>query len=94
MSASRITRGVSRGGPVALTVDGIRIECFAGETVATAMLAAGHSAFRTDSHDRERGLFCNMGACSECLVTLLPSGRRVRACLVEAHDGMEVATHG
>lgn len=94
MSATRISRGISRGGAIAITVDNMRIECFTGETLATAMLAAGQSAFRTDSKERERGLFCNMGACSECIVTLLPTGRRVRACLVEAQDGMKVATHG
>ena len=92
MSAHRITRGVSRGRPIAITVDGTRIECFAGETVAAAMLAADHAVFRADTRGQGRGMFCNMGVCSECLVTLIASGRRVRACLVEARDGMEVAT--
>lgn len=92
MSATRITQGVTRGGPIAITVDGTRIACFAGETVTAAMLAADHIAFRLDSRGHERGMFCNMGVCSECLVTLVASGRRVRACLVEAHDGMEVVT--
>ena len=94
MSATRTTRGVSRGRPIAITVDGTRIGCFAGETVAAAMLAADHIAFRMDTCGHERGMFCNMGVCSECLVTLVASGRRVRACLIEAHDGMEVTTHG
>ncbi|QCB56143.1 (2Fe-2S)-binding protein [Sphingopyxis sp. PAMC25046] len=92
MSATRITRGVNRGGPIAITVDGIRIECFAGETVAAAMLAADHAVFRADTRGQRRGMFCNMGVCSECLVTLIAGGPHVRACLVEARDGMEVAT--
>lgn len=92
MSATRISQGVTRGGPIEITVDGTPITCFAGETVAAAMLAADHVVFRMDAHGQGRGMFCNMGVCSECLVTLVASGRRVRACLIEARDGMEVAT--
>ncbi|HWW59470.1 MAG TPA: (2Fe-2S)-binding protein [Sphingopyxis sp.] len=92
MSATRISQGVTRGGPIEITVDGTPITCFAGETVAAAMLAADHAVFRVDTRGQGRGMFCNMGVCSECLVTLIASGRRVRACLVEARDGMEVAT--
>lgn len=94
MSATRISQGVTRGRPIAITVDGTRIACFAGETVAAAMLAADHVVFRMDGRGQGRGMFCNMGVCSECLITLVASGRRTRACLIEAHDGMEVATRG
>lgn len=92
MTATRITRDVGRGGSITITVDGMRIECFAGETVAAAMLAAAHVVFRVDARGQGRGMFCNMGVCSECLITLVASGRRVRACLIEARDGMEVTT--
>jgi sarcosine oxidase subunit alpha len=33
-----------------------------------------------------------MGTCSECMVTLLPSRRRVRACITPISDGLEVST--
>ena len=92
MTAARITQGVSRGRPITITVDGIRVECFAGETLAAAMLAADHAIFRVDTRGQGRGMFCNMGVCSECLVTLVASGRRLRACLIEARDGMEITT--
>ncbi|WP_448663942.1 2Fe-2S iron-sulfur cluster-binding protein [Sphingomonas sp. CJ20] len=94
MSATRIEPRVTRGNPITLIVDGERIACFAGEAVAAAMLAAGHMAFRRDSQGQPRGMFCNMGTCCECMVTLVANGRRVRACLVEAQDGLEVSTHG
>lgn len=90
----RIDQNVQRGEAIGLIVDGVRVAAFAGETVATAMLAAGEQAFRRDSRGTSRGLYCNMGTCSECLVTLVASGRRVRACLIEAADGLEIATHG
>lgn len=89
MNAVRIT-GVERGTAIRLTVDGAPVSAFAGETVAAAMLAAGHARFQSGG----RGLFCNMGTCCECLVTLVASGRRVRACLTEVTDGIEIVTDG
>lgn len=94
MSADRIIHGVVRGEPITIIVDGQPLACFAGETVAAAMLAAGVDAFRSDRRGKPRGLFCNMGSCYECQVTLVASGRRVRACLTQAVDAMEVATRG
>lgn len=94
MSAERITQDVERGAPITIVVDGQPVGCFAGETVATAMLAGGLDAFRTDQRGRPRGLLCNMGSCYECLVTDLATGRRVRACLAPAADDMEVSTRG
>ncbi|KQX25089.1 MULTISPECIES: 2Fe-2S iron-sulfur cluster-binding protein [unclassified Sphingomonas] len=89
----RIDRDTSRGPAATIRVDGVAIATFEGETIAAAMLQHG-PAFRRDTRGRDRGLFCNMGTCSECLVTLLPSRRRVRACMTEVADAMEVSTHG
>ncbi len=94
MNAKRITQGVERGAPISIIVDGVPVACFAGETLATAMLAAGQSAFRSDLNGQPRGLLCNMGSCYECQVTVVATGHRVRACLTPAQDGMEIATHG
>nr|WP_218821400.1 (2Fe-2S)-binding protein [Sphingomonas laterariae] len=90
----RIEADVTRGNAITIIVDGEALPAFAGETVATAMLAAGRQVFRADTGGKPRGLYCNMGTCSECLVTIVASGRRVRACLTEAVDGMEIATRG
>ncbi len=89
----RIERDTRRGRPITIRVDGVEVASFEGETLAAAMLEQG-PAFRLDTRGRERGLFCNMGSCSECLITLLPSRRRVRACITAASDGMELSTHG
>jgi len=89
----RIERDTRRGRPISIRVDGVEIGSFEGETVAAAMLEQD-VAFRRDTRGRDRGLFCNMGTCSECMVTLLPSRRRVRACITPASDGMELVTHG
>lgn len=86
--------GTERGEPFAILVDGEEMTAFAGETIATAMLAAGRAAMRRDRSGAPRGLFCNMGTCSECLVTVrADSGvRRVRACLTPAVSGLRVET--
>ncbi|WP_414902151.1 (2Fe-2S)-binding protein [Sphingomonas flavalba] len=86
--------GTERGEPFAILVDGEEMTAFAGETIATAMLAAGRAAMRRDRSGAPRGLFCNMGTCSECLVTVRADGgaQRVRACLTPAAPGLRVET--
>lgn len=91
----RSTHDVVRGAPLSLTVDGEPIDAFTGETLASVMLAADQRAFRHDRQGRPRGLFCNMGVCSECLVDVTTSAgpmRRLRACITLAVDGMSVTT--
>jgi predicted molibdopterin-dependent oxidoreductase YjgC len=90
-------RRVSRAGtgrPLTLTVDGERVEAYAGETVAAALLACGCRTFRwTDGHHAPRGLFCGMGVCFDCLVTV--NGQpNVRACMTSVEEGMVVETRG
>lgn len=86
---------VVRGPRLSLVVDGRAVEAFEGETLATIMLAADVQTFRTDTWGRPRGLFCNMGVCSECLVDVVhqdQAARRVRACMTPAASGMSVST--
>ena len=88
-------RGVERGAAVTLTVDGQAVTAFVGETLATALLAAGQTTLRRDTRGRPRGLFCNMGTCNECVVHVRRGNgpvRRLRACLVAVENGMVVTT--
>ena len=87
----RIDKGVARGAPIMIEVDGASIRCFAGESVATAMLGAGLLRFRTDQRSKGRGLYCNMGSCGECFVRI--GERRYRACLTPVAQGLTVSTH-
>jgi sarcosine oxidase subunit alpha len=89
----RIERDTQRGRPFSIRVDGHRVDTFEGETIAAAMLQHD-AAIRRGPTERRRGLYCNMGSCGECMVTLVGSGRRVRACLTPVADGLEVATDG
>jgi predicted molibdopterin-dependent oxidoreductase YjgC len=90
--ALRLDTNVERGRPVHITVDGESIQAYAGESVAAAMLAAGRYIFRhTHPEGQPRGIFCGMGVCYECLVTV--DGReRVRACIFPVRDGLRITT--
>jgi hypothetical protein len=81
--------------PFAITLDGERVEAEPGQTIAAALIAAGHRSWRTTRRQgAPRGAFCGIGVCFDCLATV--NGRpNVRACLVEARPGDEVSTqHG
>ncbi|QSB05159.1 (2Fe-2S)-binding protein [Natronoglycomyces albus] len=75
---------------VKLTYRGQDITASAGQTVAAALIRNGISAWRiTRRGDVPRGLFCGIGVCYDCLLTVDGvSGQR--ACLVEVVDGMRL----
>jgi hypothetical protein len=58
-----------------------------GQSIGAALTAAGIRSWRTTRFDeRPRGLFCGIGVCFDCLITV--NGRRsLRACMVEARSG-------
>lgn len=95
-------RGLERGRALALTVDGVVVPAFDGETIGGALLAAGVRTLRATRFDgRPRGLFCGIGACFDCLVHVADAGGDgpaplgpVRACVTRVTDGMAVTTHG
>lgn len=91
----RVDHGVTRPAPVTVEVDGARIAVHPGETVAVAVLVAGALRFRDDRAGAPRGMFCNMGTCSECTVWIAGDAaawRRQRACLVPVSAGMRIST--
>ena len=78
----------ARPGPAfSVTLDGRAIEALPGQTVAAALWSAGVTAWRTTrAGGSPRGVFCGIGVCFDCLVTV--NGRpNQRACLVPARSG-------
>jgi predicted molibdopterin-dependent oxidoreductase YjgC len=73
-----------------ITFDGREVTAHAGQTVGAALLDAGIRYWRTTrNHGRPRGLFCGIGICYDCLLTVDGSANQ-RACLVPVVDGMKV----
>ena len=85
----------TRGAPVQLTVDGTAIQASSGDTVASAMLAAGFETCRTTPiSGAPRAPYCMMGVCFECLVRIDGMDNR-QGCLVTVQEGMKVESqHG
>ncbi|MEV6447495.1 (2Fe-2S)-binding protein [Amycolatopsis sp. NPDC051716] len=79
------------GRPIAITVDGETVTGAAGQTVAGVLLAAGRLSWRTTRSGARRGVFCGIGACFDCLLTV-NGVADVRACRRRAADGDEVRT--
>ena len=78
------------GRAVTFRFDGAEIEGLEGETIAASLSAAGVVAFRTTPSGAPRGLYCGIGACFDCVVTI--DGRiGQRACMAKVADGMVVS---
>ena len=77
--------------PVTIQVDGEAEQAYAGETVATALLALGLHTFRHTDSGEPRSRFCGMGVCFDCLVTV-DGIENVRACMTPVAEGMVIAT--
>lgn len=75
-----------------ITFDGQTVAVTAGQTIAAALIASGHSSWRsTRASGESRGVFCGIGVCFDCLVTV-NDVRSVRACLVAAQPGDAVVS--
>lgn len=77
--------------PLRITVDGEPVDGVAGQTIAGVLLASGRRTWRSGPSGAPRGVFCGIGACFDCLVTV-NGVRDVRACRRRAYDGDAVAT--
>lgn len=77
--------------PVTVLVDGEPVKALAGDTLITALLAAGRRVRTSEFGDGPRAGFCLMGACQDCWVTLA-DGTRARACTTFVRQGMSVIT--
>ncbi|HEY3425237.1 MAG TPA: (2Fe-2S)-binding protein [Negativicutes bacterium] len=77
---------------VGFTFNGQYIEGLPGEPIIAALHAAGVRVLRHSQHyHRPRGLFCAIGNCSSCLMTVdgIPN---IRVCVEPLQAGMKVQT--
>ncbi|MFE7900335.1 (2Fe-2S)-binding protein [Streptomyces sp. NPDC057424] len=75
-----------------VTFDGRPVQALPGQTVAAVLWTAGVTSWRsTRGQGRPRGVFCGIGVCFDCLVTV--NGRpNQRACLVPVRPGDAIGT--
>lgn len=75
-----------------ISIDGVPFDVPSGTTIAAAMVEADRNVFhRSTRLGHPRGMFCGMGICFACLLSVNGSPN-VRACLTEVKDGMVVET--
>lgn len=76
---------------VQISVNGRTVSAESGSTVATALLNAGETAFRSTPTGDVRAPLCGMGICYECRVTIDGVAHQ-RACMTVVRTGMQVST--
>ena len=96
----RVTSNVARPQAVTIHVNDKEVSAYEGETIATALIAAGVLTMSRDevSHtvaSRARSPFCNMGVCFDCLVEISDAASvdaplRARACLTPVRAGLRI----
>jgi sarcosine oxidase subunit alpha len=90
IGAKRLNSGIRRGEQIEFYLDGQPLKAFKGETIATALMAAGHIIARTiDS--QPLGVYCNIGVCHSCLMTV-NGVKSVRTCRTQVTEGCKVET--
>lgn len=76
---------------ITISIDGTPIVVPDGMPIGAALHSRRAALRRTGRRGEPRGLFCGMGLCFDCLVTV--DGRPdIRACITPAADGMRVET--
>lgn len=70
--------------------DGQTIEGYENDTIASALLANGIRTLRRhENSGNPRGIYCNIGHCFECRVTV-DNVTNVRACITPIRENMVV----
>jgi predicted molibdopterin-dependent oxidoreductase YjgC len=83
-----MTESVER--PWVLTFDGRTVPATPGESVGAALTNAGIRSWRvTRKQGRPRGLFCGIGVCFDCLLSI-DGAPNLRACLTPVAPGMKL----
>lgn len=75
---------------ITVSLNDRNVDTAAGQSVGAVLMGEGIKAWRTTRNEgKPRGLFCGIGACYDCLVTVDGQPNQ-RACMVEATDSMTI----
>jgi sarcosine oxidase, subunit alpha len=81
---------ISRSKTISFRFDGKAVEAYEGDTIGSALYAAGRRTFsRSFKYHRRRGLMCCAGQCPNCLVAV-DGAPGVRACTEPVREGIDV----
>jgi sarcosine oxidase subunit alpha len=81
---------INRQNVLRFTFDGKSVEAYQGDTIGSALYAAGQRTFsRSFKYHRRRGLMCCAGQCPNCIVSV-DGAPGVRACVEPVAEGMRV----
>jgi sarcosine oxidase subunit alpha len=81
---------LDRSQTLSFTFDGKPVEALGGDTIGSALYAAGQRTFsRSFKYHRRRGLMCCAGQCPNCMVAV-DGAPGVRACTEPVREGMTV----
>lgn len=74
-----------------VTIDGTRVDTHLEQSVGALLHDLGKAIRRSPRLHQPRSIFCGIGSCFECRVTV--DGRPgVRACITPVREGMTVET--
>jgi len=78
----------TRGDKISFLYNGQEVEAYSTETIAAALHASGiRKLGESPELHRPRGLFCAIGNCSSCFMTV--DGKpNMRVCVIKAKPGM------
>lgn len=73
---------------ITLLINGTPVTAEAGVTVGSVLHRQRAALRASPQLEAPRGLYCGMGVCFECAVTI--DGETMRACITQVRDGMVV----
>ena len=76
---------------VLLDVDGRGVPGRQGESIAAALIRAGVTAWRQTPQGNPRGLFCGMGVCQDCVISVDGQDQQ-RACMTKVSGAHRIRT--
>src|SRR5450432_3447983 len=87
---AKASQVINRKKSLVFTFDGRQYSAYEGDTIASALTAAGAATFtRSLKYHRRRGLLCAAGNCPNCLVQI-GDQPDVRACTTCVRNGMVI----
>ena len=87
----RTLAGVTMVTEVLLDVDGRGVPGRQGESIAAALIRAGLTAWRQTPQGNPRGLFCGMGVCQDCVISVDGQDQQ-RACMTKVSGAHRIRT--